>query len=57
MVLLAIFVLKFGDRITAYYDKKHAPIDLKISMQDGAYQLAEEARIAEEAAEAEQLEK
>lgn len=24
MVLLAIFVLKFGDRITAYYDKKHA---------------------------------
>lgn len=37
--------------------KNTQAIDLKISMQDGTYQLAEEARIAEEAAEAEQLEK
>lgn len=56
-IIYLISVIKFGDKITAYYDKKHAPIDLEISMLDGTYQLAEEARLAEENAEAVRKEK
>lgn len=34
-IIYLVLSLKFGDKITAYYDKKHAPIDLKISMIEG----------------------